>query len=269
MTRDPGEGIDRDGYVRTGAARDRVPAAYEPLIAEATGRLTAAYGDALHGLYVYGSVATGQARPPASDLDLLAVWRGEVPDDAATLAAQLSLEHRHLVREVGLASMALAELDAPGDVGVGTRAFLRHYCVPLHGADLRGELAPCRVDDALVRGFNGDLSAPFDRWTARLDAATSTAEVAEVARLAARRLLLAAATTLSVRHGGWSTDRGTAVELIRAHEPRWAHAAGTALRWCTGTEVTGRAKVQAWLAGFGRWVVTGCPSASGLEMPLS
>lgn len=100
MTRDPGEGVDATGHLVTGAARDRVPPAYQPVLADCVGTLTAAFGDRLDGLYLYGSVATGRARPPASDLDLLALWTS--PVDSAAVVAELSARHRSVVRPPGL-----------------------------------------------------------------------------------------------------------------------------------------------------------------------
>jgi hypothetical protein len=76
VTRDPDEGVDADGYLVTGASLDRVPPGYQPVIADCVAALTA-YPE-LDGLYLYGSVATGQARPPDSDLDLLALWTSTV-----------------------------------------------------------------------------------------------------------------------------------------------------------------------------------------------
>jgi hypothetical protein len=72
VTRDPAEGVDADGYLVTGAALANIPPAYRPVIADCVSALTAFAQ--LDGLYLYGSVATGQARPPKSDLDLLALW---------------------------------------------------------------------------------------------------------------------------------------------------------------------------------------------------
>jgi uncharacterized protein len=238
VTRDPAEGVDAAGYLVTGVGRDRVPAAYEPLLADCVGTLA---DDRLDGLYVYGSVATGQARPPASDLDLLAVWTAPADRPAAVdgpapaggpvpppgvpaLVAGLSARWAGLVREVGLASATVADLDRPADA-----CFLRHYCVPLAGRDRRAELPRCRPSRALADGFNDDLPAVVARQRAAIAAA---ADRPAAVRRAARRLLLAVATIESVSHATWSTDRGTGAALLAAHHPEWA---ATADRMLTGT----------------------------------
>ena len=60
----------------TGVRRERMPAAFEPVVEAARSRLRKR---GVCSLYLYGSVATGAAQPPTSDVDLLTVGvpRGE------------------------------------------------------------------------------------------------------------------------------------------------------------------------------------------------
>ena len=233
MTRDPAEGVDGDGVIVTGVSVDRVPAAYRPVVEDCVAVLTETFDGQLHGLYLYGSVATGQARPPESDVDLIPVWVGSVaPEGVADVAAALSRRHRGLVREVGLAAATLAEVRSDGRDGFGLRCFLRHYCVCLAGTDLRPSLPACRASRAVADGFNDDVPALVRRWRSTLEAARTAEEVAVVARSAARKLLLVAATLESAEHGGWTTDRRTGAALLAAHHPQWAGTARQAVDWC-------------------------------------
>lgn len=245
MTRDPDEGVDPTGHLVTGAARDRVPPAYEPALADCVATLTAAFGDRLDGLYLYGSVATGRARPPASDLDLLALWTA--PVDSAAVVAGLSARHRAVVREVGLAEATPAEL-----VGEADRCFLKHYCVPLAGRDRRPGLARCRPSRALADGFNDDLPALVARLRSTVDNAATPALAVAAVRKAARQLLLAVATIESVSHATWSTDRETGAALLAAHHPEWTAVARRAVEWSAGG---GTAAGAAELFRLGDWLV--------------
>lgn len=220
MTRDPAEGVDADGFVVTGAAAANIPAVYRPVLDDCVATLTAAFGDRLDGLYLYGSVATGQARPPHSDLDLLALWTSTV-DDAADVVAALSTRHGAVVREVGLAQGTVRALAEEAD-----RCFLKEYCLPLAGRDRRPDLARCRPSRALADGFNGDLAG----WVQRL---RSTVDGRDPVRVA-RRLLLAVATIESVSHASWSTDRATGAALLAEHHPQWTSTAVNALALIEG-----------------------------------
>jgi Nucleotidyltransferase domain len=70
---DPEEGLGADGTIQTGARRDRVPAVFYPMLADAIAFL----GESRASLYVYGSVANGTARSGSSDLDLLSMLLGQ------------------------------------------------------------------------------------------------------------------------------------------------------------------------------------------------
>jgi hypothetical protein len=225
VTRDPREGVDADGYLVTGADRAAVPPAYEPALADCVVTLTAF--SELVGLYLYGSVATGRARPPDSDLDLLAVWTSTVDVSAAVSA--LSTRHSAVVREVGLAGATLDSLAGEAD-----RCFLKHYCVPLAGRDLRPSLPRCRPSRALADGFNDHLPTTVHKLRSAVDRARTPAERTAATRKAARRLLLAVATVESVSHATWSTDRSTGAALLAEHHPEWTDVAARALEWSAG-----------------------------------
>lgn len=230
MTRDPGEGVDADGYLVTGAAVANIPPVYRPVLDDCVATVTAAFGDRLDGLYLYGSVATGWATPPDSDIDLLALWTSTV-DSAAVVAvaAALSTRHSAVVREVALAQAPLDSIKLDAD-----QAFVKHYCVPLSGRDIRPELPRFRPSRALADGFNDDLPAVVHRLRSTVDFAGTPEARLAATRKAARRLLLAVATIESVSHATWSTDRGTGAALLARHHPEWTDVAGRALDWSAG-----------------------------------
>ncbi|MGH3430073.1 MAG: hypothetical protein ACRDQZ_21310, partial [Mycobacteriales bacterium] len=91
------------------------------------------------------------------------------------------------------------------------------------------------------------------QWRSELDAAQTTAEVAAVARAAARKLLLVAATLESAEHGGWTTDRLTAATLLATHHPRWTAVANLAVGWCTDPGEPGAETVRQ-LLDLGDWL---------------
>lgn len=121
-----------DGTIRTGAHRDRVPAAFEPVLADAVASL----GESRASLYVYGSVANGTVRPGSSDVDLLSIGLG----DAASIGQRLSARYADRCRDVEFAAATPADFVGDTDAAYGYRVFLRHYCVHLAGPDLSAAL---------------------------------------------------------------------------------------------------------------------------------
>jgi uncharacterized protein len=216
---DPREGVTPEGVIRTGATRHRIDPGYDPVLHAAV--------DAVPdrgSLYVYGSVATGTATVPTSDVDLLSI--GLPQRDAARISADLSVRFRHRCREVCIAPATWEDLEADTDEGYGLRVFLRHHCVHLVGVDPADALPEYAADARAARGFNGDIARHLARWRSELD------EGPDVARLGtriARKTLLAVAAVVSVRDATWSTDR-------RACAARWAELepdspVGTLVAW--------------------------------------
>lgn len=218
MTADPREGLDSEGYIVTGAAAANIRAPYDVILAAAVQAL----GDEVLGLYVYGSVATGQARPPESDVDLYAVVASELARQrCVSVSKALSRQYQHLVRDVGISAVLDAELQADDDQGRAERCFVKHYCVNIAGADLRPSFSRCRPTPALAREFIGDLDVIRFRTTGG-------------AGRIGRRLLRSAAVLYSIVDGCWTTDCARGAAMITDHHPSVGADAALALTWVHG-----------------------------------
>lgn len=216
--RDPREGVAPDGTIVTGVARGRVPQAFE----SALGLAVQKFGGG--SLYLYGSVATGQARVGFSDLDLLSV--GLDAKSAAGLAAELSGRLAKLVRGVEIAVTAAGDFAGESDQAYGDRVFLRHYCVLLAGEDVGAGWAAFAADARAARGFNGDVRRHVERWRGAIGAG----ECGGLGRRIGRKTLLALAGVVSVHDGIWTTDRRTAAERWAEVRPELAGGLGQLLR---------------------------------------
>jgi uncharacterized protein len=238
---DPDEGVAADGTIRTGAHRDQVPSAFEPVLADAV----AFAGDSGASLYVYGSVATGTARPPSSDVDLLSIDLRE----AAVLGQRLSARYADRCRGVEVAAAAAADFAGDTDAAYGGRVFLRHYCVHLAGPDPSAALPAFPADARAARGFNGDLGQHLRRWRRQLASGTVAADLVGVR--AARKTLLAVAGLVSVHDHTWTTDRARAVRRWSEVELGLAARLGQLHSWASAERRPGREEVQRALTADG------------------
>ena len=238
---DPDEGVAADGTIRTGAHRDRVPAAFEPVLADAV----AFAGGSGASLYVYGSVATGTARPGSSDVDLLSIG---LPD-AAILGQRLSARYPGRCRGVEIAAATAADFAGDSDAAYGYQVFLRHYCVHLVGPDPSAALPAFPADARAARGFNGDLGRHHRRWRQGLESATQAADLLGVR--AARKTLLAVAGLVSVHDHTWTTDRARAVRRWSELEPSLAARLARLLSWAKPERRPSREDVQRAVADDG------------------
>ena len=223
-TRDPLEGVSADGTIVTGARRANFSAAFVPVLERAVALLAAIEGN--HSLHVYGSVATGTARPGRSDVDLVTI--GLETATARGVGDALSSEFASLCRSVELGPARRSDYEGTRDEAYGNRVFLRHYCVHLAGPDIAQGLPDFRADAAAARGFNGDIGLCADRWRTELAHAGASAALA---RRIARKTLLTVAGLVSMYDATWTTDRLGAAARWACIRPSLASQLDTVIAW--------------------------------------
>ena len=223
---DPLEGVTAEGTIRTGADRARIPADLWPVLEAAVDLACAERPEV--SVYVYGSVATGQAKIPTSDVDLLTI---QLPVDAANqISGVLSSRFGDLCRGVEIAVSTDGDFVGEGDEAYGGRVFLHHYCVHLAGPERDRAVEDFPADDRAVRGFNGDIALHARRW--RHDLAHVEPEV--LGRRVARKTLLAVAGLVSIRDDTWTTDRDHAARRWSQIEPDRGDDLERLLAWSSG-----------------------------------
>ncbi len=231
---DRDEGVAADGTIRTGARRDRVPAGFEDVLKDAV----ALVRESGASLYVYGSVATGTARPRLSDVDLLSIGL----TNAAVVGQRLSVRYADKCRGVEVAAATIEDLAGDTDAAYGFRIFLRHYCVHLAGPDPSAALPTFPADARAARGFNGDLGHHLRRWRQNLNSGTTSADLLGVR--VARKTLLAVAGLVSVHDHTWTTDRSRAVRRWCELEPELASQLTRLHWWVNGEHHPSREEVE-------------------------
>lgn len=241
--RDPREGVSPHGTIVTGASRDRVPADFEPVLTAAS-ELVGSH-DAQGSLYLYGSVATGQAGVPSSDVDLFTIDVG--PHVASTIGQTLSGRFSDLCRAVDMGAARTSDYLGDTDAAYGNRVFLRHYCVHLSGPPQHESLPDYPADVRAARGFNGDIAEHAKRWRVALYA---EGDHAELARRVARKSLLAVAGLVSVYDRTWTTDRAGSASRWAEIEPELARDLSHLVSWMEGQVIPSRAELARTLGGL-------------------
>jgi hypothetical protein len=242
---DPAEGISPEGMILTGARRDRVPYAFEPVLSEVADRLAAVADEV--SLYVYGSAATGSARQGRSDVDFLTVGLPAIR--ASAIGKAMSHRFASVCRGVEIAPAQPEDLIGDEDAAYGNRVFLRHYCVHLKGPDRQADLPTFRADARAARGFNGDIARHVRLWRAAISEPDQTSAL--LGQRVARKTLLAVAGLVSVHDNVWTTDRESAARRWSVIHPDLAEPLTKLVGWSEGHLQPATDEVQAALAGAG------------------
>jgi uncharacterized protein len=148
---------DEAGYLLNDADRSLIAAAFWPLVDAVVAAYVRHVGDALHSIYITGSVARGTAIAGQSDLDTFAVLGDEVDpllilqgwmDDAEqAIGAQFAGVISHVQLDL-MPPDAVA--DQPEDFAIGA-FIIRTHSACVWGPDLAPELPDYNLNDPLVR----------------------------------------------------------------------------------------------------------------------
>jgi len=201
-------GLDPEGFILPEVAVCRITPAYLPIGDHLRERCRETFGDALHGLYLNGSVVKGTARPGVSDLDALAVLRiaPDAKHEALARGVANVVEERYPFL-VG-ASVGLYHVD---DIVSEAQRYdmgfvVKCLCARIDGEDLAARLPRYRPSVALARGSNGNIRRLLDDRRARLAAYADPATVAFVCRGIMRKIVRTGFTLVMPRYRGWTSD---------------------------------------------------------------
>ncbi|WP_420094164.1 nucleotidyltransferase domain-containing protein [Pseudomonas fluorescens] len=182
-------GVDLNGHV-VSVGTVPVQAEFEPLLKDVLATLSQpAFG--LEGIYLYGSVARGDAHAEESDLDLTLVLRD--PPQAAVLEqlelTRLALEKRHsCVSKIDFDIGHRAQVLAPENHN-RWGFWLKHHCRCVWGDDLGLRLEPFRPSRDIALALNGDFAQVLSGYRATILQAATTPQRLRLQREAARKLI--------------------------------------------------------------------------------
>ncbi|WP_245579662.1 nucleotidyltransferase domain-containing protein [Alteribacter aurantiacus] len=215
-----GYGLDLNGFIVSDVSKDKIDHVYLPCIRESIDCLRKAFPEKLHSVYVYGSVARGEAIAVRSDLDLIAMFKCQLStkETAAlkSLGEELSHKYRSNVREVG---MAVANVEYTLDpFNYYENAFIKELCVCVYGEDLGKQFGPYKLTPEIPIAFNGDICESLTRTLNKFILA-SDEEVQIISQGFARKLIRTFYSMVMVRGQIWSTRLREQAEVVIHHFP--------------------------------------------------
>ncbi|WP_455826736.1 nucleotidyltransferase domain-containing protein [Pseudomonas graminis] len=184
-------GLDAEGFILTLPAVP-VQLEFQPVLEDVcTSLAQPEFG--LDGLYLYGSVARGEATPGESDLDLTLVLREsptpQVLERLDVLRRDLERRHLHVTKidfDIGSRAHVLA---AENRTRWGF--WLKHHCRCLWGNDLSPQFERFKPSREIALAVNGDFEAVLSDYLSRIAGADSEPQRLGLQREASRKLVRA------------------------------------------------------------------------------
>src|SRR6266511_331729 len=225
--------IDAEGYIVSEADLGNVQPDFEQVPKTAAELLLAGFGSRLHSGYLYGSVVRGNAVPRRSTSTWWRCCRRRRPTTiAARRVAQTIQQRCPILADAGVGLTHVDEL-LSAEERYGGQVLLRELAVCICGQDLRPGLPRTKPGPAVAAGFHRDTPAVLARARSQLAGSTDPQVIRGACRVAARRIVQAAA--------------------VRRAFPQWAQAARRAAE--QGRQPVADARVVAeLLSTLGCWV---------------
>ncbi|WDU64772.1 nucleotidyltransferase domain-containing protein [Pseudomonas poae] len=213
------KGVDAEGFILT-VAETAVQPEFRSLLKDACASLSLPELG-LDGIYLYGSVAQGNASPGVCDLDLTLVLRE--PPTSQVLAqleeVRCDLQRRHAhVTKVDFDIGNRAEVLAPENSN-SWGFWLKHHCRCLWGDDLSLHFERFRPSRAIALAVNGDFEAVLGDYVARIAHADTEQQRLRLQREASRKLLRATQVLRPEHELTWPQTLEEHVALFVQHYP--------------------------------------------------
>jgi len=227
-----GYGLDPNGFIVSDVSKDKINNVYVPCIRQSVDSLKNLFPKQLHSVYVYGSVARGEAIALKSDLDLIALFDGKLSAvniaELKNLARELSQKYRFMVRDVGI---AVAYYDYTVDPSnYYENAFLKELCICVYGEDLGERFGPYKLTSEIAIRFNGDICESLNRTLNKFKTA-SNEEIKIISQGFARKLIRTFYSMVMVRSQIWTTRLHEQSEVFIHHFPEKKSIILTLLKW--------------------------------------
>lgn len=219
-------GVDAEGFILT-LPEASVQSEFQPLLEEAC---TALSQEALgvEGIYLYGSVARGEAIPGVSDLDLTLVLR-EAP--TSQVLERLEVIRRDLERRHSQVTKVDFDIGSRGEVMAAENRnswgfWLKHHCRCVWGEDLALHVERFRPSVEIALAMNGDFEKVLTDYLTRIASADTELERLRWQREASRKLIRATHVFRSQDTATWPQTLEEHVALfVQEHPTMMIHVA--------------------------------------------
>lgn len=198
------KGVDTDGFIRAISGSPIQPA-FQTAVDNLCYMLLDCLGPLIDSVYLYGSVARGDAKAGKSDLDvtLILIREPTLQDAQAIESVRLALESRHSeVTKIDFDIGCLADINAPENL-YKWGFWLKHHCRCVYGNDLANQFAPFRPSRLIAIAVNGDFADVLAAYAHRIEAEKNVLLIERLKRAASRKLIRSTNVLRSVEALSW------------------------------------------------------------------
>lgn len=208
-------GTDEAGYVINQTDVTRIQPMFRPVLDQVIQLLREEFAEALHSVYVYGSVGRGTAVAGRSDLDVTVIVKQEMDVDVLKRRTMLLLrEHPEVIKidyDIGLLDTVIEPINH-----VEWGFWLRHMCACVDGTDLSHRFPYMKPDERISRALNRDLSDQLREAQVKLKTRCMTGNEK---RSLVKRMIRGAYLTINVEDQSFVSTITDSLFVLRLYFP--------------------------------------------------
>ncbi|WDF05564.1 nucleotidyltransferase domain-containing protein [Shouchella hunanensis] len=212
-------GTDQNGYIVNPTHLNKLQEHIKPILHTLLQLLLNRLGENVHSMYVYGSVARGEAIPFKSDLDLTVILYSPI---SSTTKNRIHAETSELLKEY----KQLTKVDY--DMGEVKEAlhpdnyyewgfWLKHMCCCIHGEDLSTQFPVMKPNKFISSSLNKDLMPQTNRFMDTLKSGTKTSALEKQSMI--KKMIRGTYLTINVEDESWATTIQDQLNILEAYFP--------------------------------------------------
>ena len=241
-------------YIKKEVALKKTPASYKPIVKEVKSELLK-FSDKIYSIYLYGSVATGKAKSPTSDLDLVVVLKAKPTSKLKTqlkeLETSLSQKYQKIFREVGFAITYKNEV-LRGKEAFGWRFFLTILSVKIFGDNLFQKEMKFSPTNKLARNLHSDVDKNIEEAKKKIKSSNDEEAKLQIKSIM-KKIIRTAFSIVMQDENYWTTDLDEMTKIFTKHYPEKKQQINAVLKMAKSKSPDKKSATSI-LNNFGKWV---------------
>lgn len=185
-------------------------------------RLLALYESHICSIFVYGSVATGAAKPPRSDLDLCVILDKDIDDiDKLNMVniAQQAIELYPIVPKVDFDIASKSEVLLRENI-TSWGYWLKHHCRYIYGEDLSLQFSLFKPSRAVAYAVNGDYLTVLSDYLLSIEQTNDLKTFLKLSKEASKKLIRSTNILRAQEGGDWPDSLDEHLSRLIKIEPK-------------------------------------------------
>jgi predicted nucleotidyltransferase len=241
-------------YIKKEVAIKKVSTKYKPILKDVKFELLK-FSNKIHSIYLYGSVATGKAKSPTSDLDLVVVLKAKptpkLKAQIKELELSLSKKYQDVFREVGFAVTYKNEI-LRGKESYGWKFFLKVLSVKIFGDNLFQKDTKFSPTKLLARNLHSDVYKNIEEAKRKIKSSNSQEAKLQIKSIM-KKIIKTAFSIVMENENYWTTDLDEMTKIFIKHYPEKKQQINAVLVMAK-SKTPDKKSATLILNNFGKWI---------------